>query len=345
MDIEKLKNNIKLNCNISDAQYWGFYSICGMLMRLRELYRSEHGMMPWEAIPRDDISRWIEEREALWHELEDENLKPIVIEGEQFDPFSVEEINERLKPLGLVYCGGLGRYNKPSFFLAELASFQELYDYSIYLSGRELCRDLSAPMAMLQGRCIFLRGEQIMNHLWERLQEIRATRFDPTLRDILKEYIPDTETTTTEEIVETLKRPSKVIADILTLHEIGEAYEDEATDEWLGIILTNRDRDMDFKLRAIKDILSDTSEMGPLKDIIRKRQKEHLLFYFLMLDPVRKELFHEFLEAFRRFLASEDWELLEQVRKQGYEKAYKMRKEIIERSRQGVPLKEIIKGK
>jgi len=35
MDIKKLIDQIKFNCNLSDARFWGYYSICGLLLRMR----------------------------------------------------------------------------------------------------------------------------------------------------------------------------------------------------------------------------------------------------------------------------------------------------------------------
>ena len=56
MDTEELIIQVKANCDIADAQSWGYYSICGLLMRLRELYRAEHCLMPWEEIPKEPMA-------------------------------------------------------------------------------------------------------------------------------------------------------------------------------------------------------------------------------------------------------------------------------------------------
>jgi hypothetical protein len=55
INLHALITSIKRNCNISDAKYWGFYSLCGLLLRLRELYRSEKGMRPWERVNQGDF--------------------------------------------------------------------------------------------------------------------------------------------------------------------------------------------------------------------------------------------------------------------------------------------------
>ena len=96
MDLERLIEQVKLNCNISDAKFWGYYSICGLLMRFRELYRHEESAAPWKGIPQELISEWIASREAQWKDLEDKELLPLEIDGKIYDPFEVDGVNRIL---------------------------------------------------------------------------------------------------------------------------------------------------------------------------------------------------------------------------------------------------------
>jgi hypothetical protein len=73
IDIANLAAQVKKNCNISDAKFWGYYSLCGILLRLRELYRIETGLKPHEKIRQGDVGAWITDRESLWRELEDKD--------------------------------------------------------------------------------------------------------------------------------------------------------------------------------------------------------------------------------------------------------------------------------
>ena len=84
IDIESIISQVKHNCNISDARHWGYYSLCGLLLRLRELYRSEKGIPLWGKMPQEDIGGWIASRENLWRELEDKELTPIAMNGNVF---------------------------------------------------------------------------------------------------------------------------------------------------------------------------------------------------------------------------------------------------------------------
>ncbi len=117
MNVEEIIKQIKCNCDISDSRYWGYYSICGMLLRMRELYKQEKEIKPWQSIDRDDVSDWISSRETYWETLEGKNIKDIKIDGKEYNPFDVENINSVIKNTNLIYGGGYGLFRKPTFFL------------------------------------------------------------------------------------------------------------------------------------------------------------------------------------------------------------------------------------
>jgi len=328
MDIERLVEQVKLNCNISDAGFWGYYSICGMLMRLRELYRSEHSLMPWDPVPKDDISEWIASREALWSELEDEELRTLEVEGEKYDPFEVEKLNAALDGHGLVYGGGYGRFNKPTFFLSRLESKREIHNCRVYYTGRELCRDLSTSVAMLQDRSIFIRLEPLRSLLWDKFRELQGRRFGGALKEAFSLYGID-KTEGAEEIHEKIETLSSEISEILLLHELGEAFENERSDDWLDVLSHTSDRWSEFYIRGIKDLLADTSEMGPIKSIVERRQRALLCFYIVLLDGIRKELFPEMMNAFQHFAESNDWSVIEEARRTGYKRAVELMKALL----------------
>ena len=329
MDIEKLIEQVKLNCNISDAGFWGYYSICGMLMRLRELYRNEHFLMPWEPVLNEDISEWISSREALWGELEDEDLRPLEFEGEIYDPFEVEELNAVLGRHGLVYGGGYGRFNKPTFFLSRLEGKREICNCRVYYIGREVCRDLSTSVAMLQGRSVFIRLEPLKSLLWDKFRELQGRRFGGALKEAFSIYGIEAMEEPSEEIHEKIETLSSEISEILLLHELGEVFESERPEEWLGLLSQNSDRWTDFYLRGIKDLLADTSEKGPIKFMVERRERSLLSFYIILMDGIRKELFPEIMKAFQRFVESNDWSVIEEARKAGYKRADKLMKDLL----------------
>jgi Family of unknown function (DUF6866) N-terminal domain/Family of unknown function (DUF6866) C-terminal domain len=330
MNLERLIAQVKLNCDISDARYWGYYSICGLLLRLRELFRSEHSLMPWDSIPEKEIAEWISRKERSWEELASEDFHPIEIDGIVYEPFEVYEINSVIRRFGLVYGGGLGGLNKPTFFLARRLSESEKADYHVYYAGTELCRDLSAYVAMLQGRCIFLREERIIELLWEKFHELSGKRFGGALSDAFALYgIGGSEAGSQAMLHERIRDVSSDLSEIFLLHEAGEAYEDEQSDEWLGIIRFNKDRWTEFYLRGIKDLLADTSDIGPLREIIEKKKTRLLGFYIALMDGIRKELFPEVIAAFREVSEHEDWLQIEEARHKGYRRAKGLMRDII----------------
>ena len=48
-------NQVRRNCDISDAQFAGNFSICGLALRLRDLYKWEHELPPWVEHPSDQV--------------------------------------------------------------------------------------------------------------------------------------------------------------------------------------------------------------------------------------------------------------------------------------------------
>ena len=330
-----LEKQIKLNCTISDAHFWGYYSICGLLLRLRELYRNERCLMPWDEIPRSDISDWIASTEAQWKVLEHQPLELLKIGEVLYDPFEVDRLNDLLSDHGLVYGGGYGRFNKPTFFLARLLGTAERGDYRIYYAGRELCRDLSTSVAMLQGRCIFMRFDSLKILLWDKLQELRSRKFGGVLGEAFASCGIESLSVSPEVLSPKIDSLAHRLSDLFILHELGEAFEDDDADEWLSILSNNQDRVTEFYVRGVKDLLADTSEKGPLKWVTDTMDIRLLKFYMVFMDGIRKEIFPEMLTAFQNFMEKGEWSLIEHARMKGYEKARDLRGHILRLWREG----------
>ena len=54
LQIDDITDQVLENCNIADAQHAGLYSICGLALRLRDLYKWENRLDPW--IENDPLS-------------------------------------------------------------------------------------------------------------------------------------------------------------------------------------------------------------------------------------------------------------------------------------------------
>jgi hypothetical protein len=321
IDIESLSSQIKHNCNISDARHWGNYSLCGLLLRLRELYRSEKGIPLWGKMPQEDIGRWIASRENLWREFEEKELIPIAMNGNVFGPFEIEKINAELEEHGIIYGAGLGLYGKPCFFLADLLSKETINGLDVYMAGAEYARDLSDHPAMLQENVIYARVEPIKLLLWTRFEEMRC-KGKNALLFAFTNYGIAPEEALSEGMVRRISLVAHAEAETYIHHEIGEAVEGEKIGaEWKAFLTSLPAGRVELFARAVKDILADTGDNGMLNYIIHNQKTGSLGFYIVFLSGMRKFLFPEIQDAFGLYVGSADWSLIDQARKAGYTKA------------------------
>ena len=101
-----LCKTVQKNCDISDAHHAANYTLCVYLLKMREYYRWENGFSYNDVLPKEDIGNWVQERESLWEEIEDQAFSPLEIDSKEYDPFDTENINKVLAPKGYVYSGG-----------------------------------------------------------------------------------------------------------------------------------------------------------------------------------------------------------------------------------------------
>ena len=117
---------VQRNCDIADARHAREMTLCTYLLEMREFYRWEQDLPLGAPPPRDDVGRWINEREALWEALVRARTSrrcrwPACV----YDPFEAVEVNDALLPEGLVYGAGIGRFHKPHFFLGRLDAHRD----------------------------------------------------------------------------------------------------------------------------------------------------------------------------------------------------------------------------
>ncbi|MBW2517817.1 MAG: hypothetical protein JRE88_13620, partial [Deltaproteobacteria bacterium] len=184
-EIEDLTRQVLHNCDISDAQHAGLYSTCGLALRLRDLYKWEHRLNPWEEKDTSEILDWIGEKEALWEKLADAKQTDIAIQGNVYDLYDTSAINAILEPRGLFYGAGYAFSLKPSFFLAEIEDKRHNNGYAVYSLGRELARDLLTLPALTQDRQILLRTDSARMYLWDQMVYIKKSG-RPALRYALE---------------------------------------------------------------------------------------------------------------------------------------------------------------
>lgn len=330
---ETLTSDIKFNCDVSDAKYWGFYSVCGLLMRYRDLYRSERGLKPWSEINRAEIAAWIEKKETRWPDLEQQEFRCLTVGDKRFLPFDVAEINRALNGQGLVYGAGYGMYMKPSFFLAELRSIREISGLTVYTSGKELVRDLFTSPGMLQEQTIFLRLEPLTVLLLYKHSELNSLH-SSALEDAFSRYGFPQRQLLDSTFEQRMESAAEHYSEVLLAHELAEAAEE--VPEWKEILsLAEGDRQAEHFLRAVKDLLADTSEQGPYKKIITTRDRGALGLTIALTEGYRKVLFPEIREAYAALCRDPDWIVVERARKVGYERFRSQRDDIVRKYRLG----------
>ena len=168
-DLDRLIRQVRRNCDISDARHAGMFSICGLALRLRDLFKWEKGLAPWEEGDPAEVLEWIGVREDRWETLAGSDFANLPLTGMRFDPFDTAGLNRVLEPQGLYYGAGYARGLKPTFFLAVIDSRRQIDRGTIYGLGRELARDLLTLPAMSQGSAILMRDEAARLFLWDQI--------------------------------------------------------------------------------------------------------------------------------------------------------------------------------
>jgi hypothetical protein len=321
-DIDSIASQVKHNCNISDARYWGYYSPCGLLMRLRDLYRIETGLKPLQRINNGEIGKWIEHREAVWQELETHDFQSLEIRGRRYRPFDVKGINSVLTGQGFIYGAGYGDLLKPLFILAELLKQSAKGKYRIYYMGREMARDLSTSPAMIQGNTILARTETASLFLWDKFEEMKAQKCSGALFQAFSEYgiSRDAEDRFPPEELERLFL--QITREELLMyvhHELGEASQRRMLGTWWKRLLQKLPYSRaELFLRGLKDVLSDTCNSGMLAYIIKNKKAGSLGFYVALLSGMRRTIFPDIVPAYAEFTKTRDWGLIEKARTEGY---------------------------
>jgi hypothetical protein len=323
IDVAQLTRQIQGNCDIADVNSGGLYSLCGFLLRLRDLYKWEHGLAPWQEPEPASLLEWVEARETLWEGIATGTFEPLTVGGGSFEPFDIEAINTRLHPAGLVYGAGYVGAMKPSFFLAELKESRRLGELQVDIVERELARDLFMAPAMRQGNRIFARRSAMLFFLWDQVLEMRPSTKNALLY-AFQHYGLDAEAMRRSpgELGPELYRVAEGELETWIYHEIGEVHESAFDGHlWHEIVATYASSQVEIFARVIKDLLADTHVRGLLGHIVEKRLKASLGFYISFMRSFTRLVFPEVLKAFDEFRSTNDWSAIEEARQRGYAKA------------------------
>jgi len=315
INIENLAKSVQANCHISDAKYAGNYSLCVFLLKMREYYRWEKNIPLSQPLTKSDVGNWLSQRESEWTDYEDRELTPLIIDDCEFHPFDDVGINAALNPKGFVYSGGIGIFGKPNFFLGELENRRDIDELSIYLSTRELARDLVSPPAMIVENRIYIRKESLRRYIWEKIEEWRwkSDNNAPMARALSYYQAKNDDMETVLNAMCDNESHSAI------LHELGEAKANAILGvEWKDILQTLPHSGLELKLRAIKDNIADT--ISTLPGLLESENIPALHFYFANLTGMRREIFPEAIQAYSKWNDTSNPKILETLCIQGKNK-------------------------
>jgi len=309
---------VKHNCDISDARDNGIYSICTLVLKLRNLYKWETGLEPWQEPDSPVLLDWIAAKEAYWESMQNKPFLPLPINDQTVDPFLLPLINEHLSPDSLFYGAGYGRSMKAVFFVAEILEDRVVEGCPALILGKEKARELSSPFAMLQDGTIYIRKEPLRFFFWDQIQEI-----NPSCRIAMQQalacygLIKEGCSLDRAKLIDGFDTIIEEEMDIFIYHEVGESQENQVDSEMLTkIIGAFPATPLELLARAVKDILADTHAKGLLSHIVAWEKKSSLGFYVSFLDGMRKFLCPEINEASKQFWKNGDWSLVEKARKE-----------------------------
>jgi len=289
--VAELVPQVRLNSRRSDAAVAGRYSLCGLLMRLRNLNKWEQGLEPWREQDPGPVLEWVSRREEAWLALEGEEPQTLTLQGRRVDPFDCRAVNQKIMPLGYIYGAGLAGGLAPVFFLGRLESSRRQEGMLVHRLGRELTQDIFFLPGLRQGSEVFLRRWPLAYLLWDKIADPRRSlaRF---LRFGLAGY--------GLSLDDLLRRPDwpslePVLAgeqEAVLWHELGEAGDAAPAGGPLRLVLERHPgSDLEHFVRGVKDLMADTGPRGRLARIIRARARGALGLYPAWLSGFPRLLF------------------------------------------------------
>jgi len=322
-ELENLREQVMYNCHVSDGKYGGVFSLCGFLLRMRDYFKWEKNLDPWDEPDYADLLSWVESREKLWEKTAVKEFKPLVLGDNRFDPFDVDEVNSRIASAGLFYGAGYATGMKPTFFLAAAPTFKTINKMHVHILDKELARDLFTSPAMRQGNHIIVRPWTMAALLWDLILEKKPSTLE-ALKYSLAQYDLDLDKLhdLSKGLSNNLWKVSMEQSETWIYHELGEASQQDFNLEiWQEIIASHANTVVEKAARAVKDLLADTHEQGLLAHIIEHRKKSSLGLYLCFASPILKAFFPEIIRSFKQIKSGREWSLLEQTRLKGYSKA------------------------
>ncbi len=297
---EIICQSVQYNCHIADAHHAEDYTMCTYLLKMREYFRWEQNLGCRSQIPKDALGDWLSERESLWENMLEAEFQPVEIDGQLFDPFDTEAINNALAPYDLVYSAGLEGGSKAHFFLGQLL-LREAGDgqFTLYMSGDELARCLNAPPAMTSEHSIFLRRQSMHRYLWEKYETWAWSRPDNALGRALACYPFDSSPDEALDAMTENEMP------LVKAHEMGEHEAGKLLGEnWNQMLMQLAYSQAELMARAVRDHLADCIYSLPM--LAEQNHAPAIHFFMGNLSGMRKLLFPALQPAYDQWLDTGD---------------------------------------
>jgi hypothetical protein len=308
VDLAQLLVDIQYNCDISDARDHGIYSMCSMVLKLRNLYKWQHGLEPWHEPETADLLDWIESQENYWQELQAHEFRPLVIAYTDCAVHDVVAVNHGLDGSGLFYGAGLGRSLKAIFFLGEITATSELAGYPVVMLGKEKAKEMASPFAMVQDDTIILRRDSLRFFLWDHIQEMRGSGRSSYRYFLGSHGLLDNGELSQERLRTTFEELVERELDLFLYHELGELQQREFGRTALQPLVGHfQGSVIEFVSRAVKDILADTDPKGLLTYLVEQERASTMALYVTFQDGLRERLFPELRCSWQRFAEDGDW--------------------------------------
>jgi hypothetical protein len=311
IDLASLTREIQHNCDISDARDHGIYSMCSMLLKLRNLYKWQKGLEPWDEPEPGDLLDWIDRQEHYWQEKQSGDFEPITNHQDQCQPYDVAAVNLLLEGSKMFYGAGLGRSLKAIFFLGEILDRKQLAGFPVVILGREIAREMASPFAMVQEGMIVLRRDPLRYFLWDHIQEMRGSG-----RSSFR-YFLDSHGLLEKGVLSQKRLRSEFEAmvdsevDLFLYHEVGELIQHDFTETALQPLVAHfQGSVIEFVSRGVKDILADTDPQGLLTFLVENQRASTLSLYVSFQDGLRERLFPELRCSWQRFVDEGSWQPL-----------------------------------
>ena len=298
-----LVQQVQYNCDISDANHAGNYTLCIYLLKMREYYRWLQALDFDQELDSESMSRWLREKEEIWDQVVDQSYQSIQLDNRHYEPFDSQGINAHLADDLLFYHAGIGQKAVQHFFLADRVEQYRQDHVEITITGKEYARDLTAPPAISTRNEIIVRQESLKRMCWERYQEWHWNQLDNPMGTALA-YYPFN-----DSIPEALQMMTQTEQATLVQHEIGEMMiSQEYAEKWSAMMLGLLGSKAELMARAVRDHLADC--LSTLPFLIEQGNPASLHFYFANLTHIRKDLFPSAMSAYQHWRQEGDLSLL-----------------------------------